>query len=146
LHWSPSIHKKAALGIMSEETFELWELPGCNFLKAEILEVNWSMDEGLRIGVAEGLSGTIRVWIEFAPDRAFQCIDEGYRLRSIAIGPGLIWRVHNSDYIRKFRQSAAGTMDSFPLTHWFLKSGNQCVDVLSESEPVIRFTDAQQCA
>lgn len=100
------------------------------------------MDGGLRIGVAEGLSGAIRVWIEFAPDRAFQCIDEGYRLRSIAIGPGLIWRVHNSDYIRKFRQSAAGTMDSFPLTHWFLKSGNQCVDVLSESEPVLRFTDA----
>ncbi|HEY5758453.1 MAG TPA: hypothetical protein VIU34_21650 [Steroidobacter sp.] len=125
---------------MSEETFELWKPTEGHFKRPEILEVNWSMQDGLRIGVAEGSSDSIRAWISFAPDRAFQCIDEGCRLRSIPIEAGLIWRVHNSEYIAAFKRSAAGTMDSFPLTHWLVVSGNQCVDVLSESEPTLRLT------
>lgn len=98
---------------MSKETFELWKPTEGHVQNPEILEVNWSMEDGLRVGVAEVLSGPIRVWVEFAPERAFQCIDEGYRLRSIPTAPGLIWRVHDSEYIAAFRGAAAGTMNSF---------------------------------
>lgn len=131
---------------MSEQTFELWEPQGCQLQSPEGLEVRWSANDGLQIGVADGLSGAVCLWIAFTLDRAFQCIDEGYRLRSLPTQRGIIWRVQDSEYIREFRRSAAGTMDSFPLIHWLVVSGNQCVDVLSESAPVLRFTDAQQSA
>jgi hypothetical protein len=52
---------------MSEETFELWTPTEGHFQNPEILEVSWSVEDGLRIGIAEGLSGSVRVWVEFAP-------------------------------------------------------------------------------
>ena len=72
--------------------------------------------------------------IDFEYPRAFQGIDEGYRLADIPIGTALIYRSGRSSYLARFRENAAGTMDSFPLMHWVIVSCNQCVDVVSESE------------
>jgi hypothetical protein len=129
---------------MTEETFELW-LDAQDF-EPDIVDVHWSIEHGLRIGIAAIHSTVIRAWISFDLARAVQCLDEGYRLRSIPLGRGLIWRVNDSEYLSAFRGAACGTMDSVPLNHWLVTSANECVDVLSELEPVVTFDRTAQQA
>jgi hypothetical protein len=129
---------------MTASNYELWEFPGVSFTDPEIVDVQWSVEAGLRIGVAEGLNAPVSAWIEFDLNRAFQGIDDGYRLQSGPTERGLLWRVHDSEYLREFRRAAAGTMDNFPLTHWLLISGNQCVDVISDGEPSLCVAGSDQ--
>lgn len=120
---------------MREQDFELWRAIDEDFVP-DIVDVHWSLYEPFRIVVADENSGVVRLRIRFDFPRAVQCVDEGYRLNSGPTAVG-IWRARKSDYIAEFRRSASGTMDSFPLNNWLVMSANQCVDVMSEADPVL---------
>jgi hypothetical protein len=103
----------------------------------DVCGVHWNPGRGLRIVVTAESGNLPGVRIDFALPRAFQGVDEGYRLKEIPIGTALIYRSDRSAYLEQFKENAVGTMDNFPLTHWMIVSCNQCLDVISESEPSV---------
>jgi hypothetical protein len=123
------------LGVMIQASYTPWRPRELLKLKREIVAVNWR--EGLTLEVSESARAAPTLVVEFRLARAFQGIDEGYRLRDIPMGDALIYFTRESPYLAAFREGAAGTMDNFPLIHWIVASSNQCVDVLCESEPTV---------
>jgi hypothetical protein len=123
---------------MSEIVYEPWQPDEYPRLTRDVFGIHWNPGRGLRIVLtAQNDNNLPGLRIDFEYPRAFQGIDEGYRLADIPIGTALIYRSGRSSYLARFRENAAGTMDSFPLMHWMIVSCNQCVDVVSESEPSI---------
>ena len=121
---------------MNEVHYEPWRQSEWPRLKREVVGVHWRSE--VRIEVAESWGGPLSIEILFSLPRAFQAIDEGYRLRDIPVGNALIYTAQESPYLVAFRHNASGTMDSIPLIHWLVISANQCIDVLSEREPEVR--------
>jgi hypothetical protein len=121
---------------MNEVQYEPWRQSEWPRLKREVVCLHWG--SGVRIEVAESWGGPPSIEILFSLARAFQGIDEGYRLRDIPVGAALIYTARESPYLFAFRHNASGTMDSVPLIHWLVISANQCIDVLSEREPEVR--------
>jgi hypothetical protein len=121
-----------------QQHYQPWRADQYPRLYREVVAVNWAASSArMTIDVAERFSEPPCLRISFERERAFQGIDEGYRLLDIAIGDALIYFSRNSPYLARFRQNASSTMDNFPLTHWLIVSRNQCVDVLCESEPLV---------
>ena len=98
--------------------------------------------QGLRILLQPEGRSSNSVELEFSFPRAYCGIDEGYRLATFGDrefdGQSTVYRVENSEFLERFRKESLGTMDDFPLVHWFIASENECVDVLSENEPKIK--------
>lgn len=123
---------------MGDSVYEPWRPDEYPRLTRDVFGIHWNPGRGLRIVLTahnDNLLPGLR--IDFAHPHAFQGIDEGYRLADIPIGTALVYRSDRSPYLTRFRENAAGTMDRFPLIHWMIVSCNQCLDVLSESEPSI---------
>jgi hypothetical protein len=123
---------------MNKVHYEPWRQSEWPRLQREVVGIHW--ESGVRIDVAESWGVPASIEIMFPRTKAFQGIDEGYRLRDIPIGSALIYVARESPYLAAFRHNASNTMDSFPLLHWLVISANQCVDVLSEGEPEVRVT------
>ncbi len=123
---------------MSELVYEPWRPEEYPRLTRDVFGIHWNPGHGLRIVLTAQKDNNLPgLRIDFEYLRAFQGIDEGYRLADVPIGTALIYRSARSSYLARFRENAARTMDSFPLMHWIIVSCNQCVDVISESEPSI---------
>src|SRR6266581_8914349 len=122
---------------VSDQVYQPWRSAEYPRLEREITSLHWLMAEGLQIEVSEHYLEPACLRIRFPLVRAFQAIDEGYRLQDIAIGDALIYSSGSSRYLQAFRANAASTMDNFPLLHWFIISANQCMDAISENEPEV---------
>jgi hypothetical protein len=127
--------------MLSSQCYDPWfqvgnALPGSDTV--DIVAVHWPSNGGdLLISIAPEVFGPVSLEIRFKLTKAFQCIDEGYRWAEIPTLGHLIYNVERSRYLTYFRLGAATVMDSYPLRHWIIVSRNQCVDVLSESEPLV---------
>jgi hypothetical protein len=121
---------------MTNTTYTPWRETEWPRLDREITAVHWQGGK-LQIDIAQSHAQAPSIMIRFDIERAFQGIDEGYRLRDIPLGKALIYCTTGSPYLKAFRANAAATMDNFPLRHWIIVSANQCVDVLSENEPLV---------
>jgi len=121
---------------MPKTAYTAWRADDFPKRQREIISVRWS-PKRLCIEVAEAWNRPPSLAIGFQFPRAYQGIDEGYRLRDIPIGEALIYHAGSSDYLTAFLENSAHTMDNIGILHWLIISANQCVDVLSESEPVV---------
>ena len=125
--------------------YEPWRADEHPRLKREITKVVWS--GGLLIAVAENATSEPSLLLRFPHARAYQGVDEGYRLLDSPdwrAARALIYSSRTSPYLARFRENAATCMDNFPLVHWLIASCNECVDVLSETEPEITVTPRPQ--
>ena len=100
------------------------------------MRVTWTPTD-FSIDIADGFRSPVSMRITFSVVHAFQGIDEGFRLADIPVGDALVYSTPNSRYLTAFRENAATAMDSTLLIHWIVVSGNQCVNVLSETSPAI---------
>ena len=122
-----------------ENPYQPWQPDKYPRLKREIVGVTWSPGR-LRIDIAEGGVVTPKVAVSFGLVRAYQGLDEGFRLLDSPDWTGaraLIYFSRSSPYLAAFRQNAAGAMDHFDVIHWMITSCNECVDVISECEPTV---------
>ena len=81
--------------------------------------------------------------VSFDLVRAYQGLDEGYRLLDSPDWSGerpLIYSSRNSPYLASVRHRAAGMLDNIDVIHWMIASCNECVDVISEHEPIVGYT------
>jgi diadenosine tetraphosphate (Ap4A) HIT family hydrolase len=121
-------------------SYQPWRPDQFPRLGREIAGAVWHPNGDLEIEVAEADARAPSLAITFASTRAYQGVDEGLRLRDSPDWSqvrALIYRSRNSPYLLRFRENAAGTMDNFGLTHWLVASCNECVDVITECEPVV---------
>ena len=121
---------------MSNTSYTPWRPDEFPMRHREIVAVAWGPG-GLRIEVADAWKEPPSLAITFKFPRAYQGIDEGYRLLDIPIGQALIYSAAKSHYLATFLSNASGTMDNMGVLHWVIVSANECVDVLSEREPVV---------
>src|SRR5262245_38552578 len=125
---------------MTRTSYTPWRATDLPSRTREIVAVHWNGE--LRIEIAEAPNAPPTLAVTFRLPRAFQGIDEGYRLRDMPVGDALIYVAATSPYLAAFRENAATTMDNFPLRHWVVVSCNECIDVLSEEEPQVLSHDA----
>src|SRR6266704_2991828 len=124
---------------MTQSRYEPWQPERFPRLNREIVLVKWNAGD-LRIEIAESYSHPPSIALTFPHTRAYQGIDEGFRLQDSpdwSSVRALIYSSRTSPYIERFRENAAGTMDNFPLIHWVVASCNECVDVITEAEPIV---------
>jgi hypothetical protein len=124
---------------MDRDTYQPWRPEEFPRLKREIVAVTWTGNGELIIEIAE-IADRLSLTVRFPNTRAYQGIDEGLRLLDSpdwSSVRALIYYSRTSPYLARFRENAAGTMDNFPLIHWMVASCNECVDVISESDPTI---------
>jgi hypothetical protein len=108
-------------------------------LEREIIGVVW-LPDGLRIDISEDGVQTPIVAVSFDVVRAYQGLDEGYRLLDSpdwSAARALIYFSRSSPYLASVRQNAAGMLDNIDVIHWMITSCNECVDVISECEPTV---------
>jgi len=108
-------------------------------LRREIASVVWLPDR-LRIDLSEDGVRAPNLAVSFDLARAYQGIDEGDRLLDSPDWSGeraLIYSNRNSAYLAAVRRNAAGMLDTIDLVHWMIASCNECVDVISEHEPIV---------
>jgi len=125
---------------MKQDTYQPWRPEQFPRVGREIVAVRWHPSGELKIEVAEAGADAPSLAVTFAHTQAYQGVDEGLRLLDSPDWSqvrALIYCSRNSPYLLRFRENAAGTMDNFPLTHWLVASGNECVDVITECEPII---------
>lgn len=125
---------------MNQDMYQPWRSEEFPRLKREIVTVNWTASAELRIEITESDANLASLVLTFPHTRAYQGIDEGLRLLDSpdwSSVRALIYYTRTSRYLSRFRENAAGTMDNFPLIHWMVASCNECVDVITESEPTI---------
>lgn len=81
------------------------------------------------------------VEVHFLRPRMYRNIDEGFRLRQLSEfkpeGASLVYIVDDSILLREFHDQSFGVMRSFNLIHFLVTTSNDCIDVLSEVEPVV---------
>jgi len=123
---------------VGDNVYKPWRANEYPRLTRDVFGIHWNPGSGLRIVLtAQNDNRLPDLQIDFAHPHAFQGIDEAYRLADIPMGTALIYRSDRSLYLTRFEENAAGTMDSSPLIHWMIVSCNQCLDVISESDPSI---------
>ncbi len=126
---------------MSQNPYQPWRASEFPRQRREIVAVTWKGSGELRIEIEEGdLTPHASLVLTFSHTRAYQGVDEGSRLIDSpdwSSVRALIYISRSSPYLTRFRENAAGTMDNFPLTHWMVASCNECVDVITESEPTV---------
>jgi hypothetical protein len=108
-------------------------------LTREIIGVAWLPDR-LRIDISEGGVQAPTVAVSFDLVRAYQGLDEGFRLLDSPVwsaARALIYFSRSSPYLTSVQQNAAGTLDNIDVIHWMITSCNECVDVISECEPTV---------
>jgi len=75
---------------------------------------------------------------------SFNLTDESYRISYFdEMDPGLVslkpfLKFKDSDLIKKFQQENLGIYKSLEITHYAIYTKNDCMDILSRSEPIIR--------
>lgn len=108
-------------------------------LKREIIGVAWLPDR-LRIEISEGGVQAPTLAVSFDVVRAYQGLDEGYRLLDSpdwSAARPLIYFSRSSPYLASVRHNAGGMLDNIDVIHWMIASCNECVDVISECEPTV---------
>ena len=84
--------------------------------------------------------------VRFDLPRAYRVIDEGYRLAQAdlfkAATHSLIYKVENSEFLAEFHRLSLGILQTFGIAHYLIVSANDCVDVLSETEPIVGWLGA----
>jgi hypothetical protein len=125
---------------MNGGAYQPWNPEKFPRLRREIVAVTWTGSGELRIEITEGSADVPSLILTFPHTRAYQGIDEGLRLLDSpdwSSVRALIYSSRSSPYLARFRENAAGMMDTFPLTHWLVASCNECVDVITVSEPTV---------
>src|SRR4051812_7157551 len=84
----------------SNQPYKPWRSTEYPLLQREITSLCWTVARGLQIEVSEHYSKPACLRIGFPRVCAFQAIDEGYRLRDVAIGDALIYSSESSRYLQ----------------------------------------------
>jgi uncharacterized protein (DUF433 family) len=119
--------------------YQPWRSAEYPRLRREIVGVVWLPNQ-LRIEISDDGAGVPTLAVSFDLVRAYQGLDEGHRLLDCPDWSGeraLIYSSHTSAYLAAVRRNAAGMLDNLDLVHWMITSCNECVDVISEHEPVV---------
>jgi hypothetical protein len=123
----------------TDNPYQRWYPAKYPRLKREIIGVAWSPDR-LRIDISESGMQAPTIAVSFELVRAYQGLDEGYRLLDSpdwSATRALIYFTRSSPYLASVRRNAAGMLDNIDVIHWMITSCNECVDVVSECEPTV---------
>jgi hypothetical protein len=123
----------------TDNPYEPWRLVEFPLLEREIVRVT-SLHGRLQIETSEDGVQPPTIAVSFGLVRAYQGLDEGYRLLDSpdwSAARALIYFSRSSPYLVSIRENAAGTLDNIDLVHWMIASCNECVDVISECEPSV---------
>ncbi len=80
--------------------------------------------------------------IAFPSYAAYRNVNESFRLRTWRLNPrplgcGLLM-VQNSAWLMWLRQEAGGVLDDRPLKHYAIFTGEDCLDIATEFDPIVR--------
>ena len=130
---------RSEYGTMAKDVFEVWSA-SADVRGAVQCEGLHDDCGGLRILLKGENPEGRTVEITFEHVIGYRNINESYRFRtwsarSGAVAPLVV--VRNSSWIDWLREEAAGVLDEVPLTHYAIFTLEDCVDIVSESQPVL---------
>jgi len=108
--------------------------------------------DGFRILLKEqcepGIIKTVtrNIVITFDPTIAYRNIDESYRTRTFSKNSyrtGSFFVVDNSKFISWIKEESCGMYDDQPIKHYSIFTLNECIDILSEFDPVVEWVEIQ---
>jgi len=78
--------------------------------------------------------------ISFDGALTYRTIDEGYLLKSLCNLKGGFFKVLESDYLKWFHSETLGIMkDDENIVHYGIYTPNECVDVISQTQPQVEW-------
>lgn len=98
--------------------------------------------EGLRV-LLEHDSGR-KVEIAFSGYTAYRNVNESFRLRTWRLGAAPVQHVllivDNSSWLGWLREESDGVLNDRQIMHYAIYTGEDCIDIATESQPVIRIS------
>lgn len=95
-----------------------------------------------------------RYEISFVRPRAYRSIAESFRIKQwdsewLATRlrePSVVYVVENSSFLADFHERSMHVMEDADLTHYFIVTNNDCIDVIADIEPEVRALSAAEGA
>ncbi len=98
--------------------------------------------EGFRVWFSsENRNSGVVLIVRFDDILLYVNSNESYRLSKVGNSgemkfPHLFWKVENSELIKEFNRQSVKIYEDLEIQHFAFLSGDDCVDVLSISEPI----------